>query len=101
MESLLRAVAVLAVLLVGLFQHGAVVAVRPYTSVLTVTNGQQWGTWRWPEMCPDQFFAIGFSTRVESKQGDGDDTAMNGIRLICGKDGNHNSIHTVESHPGL
>ncbi|XP_053287666.1 vitelline membrane outer layer protein 1 homolog [Pleuronectes platessa] len=101
MESLLRAVAVLAVLFLGLFQQGAVVADRPYTSLLTVTNGQQWGTWSWPEMCPDQYFAIGFSTRVEPSQGDGDDTAMNGIRLICGKDGDRRLTSTVESHPGF
>ncbi|CAB1438946.1 unnamed protein product [Pleuronectes platessa] len=101
MESLLRAVAVLAVMSLGLFQQGAVVADRPYTSLLTVTNGQQWGTWSWPEMCPDQYFAIGFSTRVEPSQGDGDDTAMNGIRLICGKDGDRRLTSTVESHPGF
>ncbi|XP_062255344.1 vitelline membrane outer layer protein 1 homolog isoform X2 [Platichthys flesus] len=99
MESLLRAMAVLAVLFLGLFQQGAVVADRPYTSVLTVPNGQQFGTWRRPEMCPDQYFAVGFSTRVEPKQGGGDDTAMNGIRLICGKDGDR--THIVESHPGF
>ncbi|CAB1438953.1 unnamed protein product [Pleuronectes platessa] len=101
MESLLRALAVLAVMILGLFQQGAGVTSRPYTSVLTVPNGQRWGTWREPEMCPDQFFAVGFSTRVESRQGKGDDTALNGIRLICGKDEDHNFMYTVESHPGF
>ncbi|XP_060936554.1 vitelline membrane outer layer protein 1 homolog isoform X2 [Limanda limanda] len=100
MESLLRALAVLAVLFVGLFQHGAVVAFRPYTSVLTVPNGAPWGTWTWPDMCPPHFFAVGFSTRVEAKQGSGDDSAMNGIRLICAKDEQRSSTSTVNSHPG-
>ncbi|XP_062255348.1 vitelline membrane outer layer protein 1 homolog [Platichthys flesus] len=99
MESLLRAVAMLAVLFLGLFQQGAVVADWPYTSVLTVTNGQRWGTWRGPEMCPDQYFAVGFSTRVEAKQSGGDDTALNGIRLICTLYGHR--THIVESHPGF
>ncbi|XP_060936552.1 vitelline membrane outer layer protein 1 homolog [Limanda limanda] len=100
MESLLRALAVLAVLFVGLFQHGAVVDGRPSTSVLTVPNGAPWGTWRGPEMCPYHFLAVGFSTRVEAKQGSGDDSAMNGIRLICGKDEQRSPITTVESHTG-
>ncbi|XP_053287664.1 vitelline membrane outer layer protein 1 homolog isoform X1 [Pleuronectes platessa] len=99
MESLLRALAVLAVLFLGLCQQGAVVADRPYSSWLSVTNGQRWGTWRGPEMCPDQFFAVGFSTRVEAKQSGGDDTAMNSVRLICSKDGHR--THIVESHPGF
>ncbi|XP_062255346.1 vitelline membrane outer layer protein 1 homolog isoform X2 [Platichthys flesus] len=98
MESLLRAV--LAVLFLGLFQQGAVVADRPYTSELTVPNGQRWGTWRGPEMCPDQYFAIGFRDRVERSQGKGDDTSLNGIRLICSKDGDQSSTTTVQSHPG-
>ncbi|XP_060936562.1 vitelline membrane outer layer protein 1 homolog isoform X2 [Limanda limanda] len=102
MESLLRAVAVLTVLFVGLFQHGAVVDGRSYTSVLTVTNGQQYGTWRWPVMCPDQYFAVGFSIRVEDyQQYPEDNTAMNGIRLICRKDGDRSLTYSMYSHGGF
>ncbi|CAB1444970.1 unnamed protein product [Pleuronectes platessa] len=76
-------------------QQGAVVASRSYTSVLNVTNGERCGTWRGPEMGLDQFFAIDFST-----WGDDDDTAMNGIRLICSKVRDRSLTYTVESHPG-
>ncbi|MEQ2167334.1 hypothetical protein GOODEAATRI_003101 [Goodea atripinnis] len=59
---------------------------RQYRYVLTVNNGEKFGDRTWPEICPDNFFAVGFSVRVESKQHGGDDTALNGIRLICFQD---------------
>uniref|UniRef100_A0A9L0JH58 Vitelline membrane outer layer 1 homolog n=1 Tax=Equus asinus TaxID=9793 RepID=A0A9L0JH58_EQUAS len=37
---------------------------RGYKSVIEVTNGGPWGHWAWPEMCPDGFFASGFSLKV-------------------------------------
>ncbi|XP_046893223.1 vitelline membrane outer layer protein 1 homolog [Hypomesus transpacificus] len=70
-------------------------------SVLTVPNGQQWGEWKSTEYCPAQFYAVGFSLRVEGTQGLGDDTALNGIRLICAKDGDMSTLPTVESHAGF
>ncbi|XP_029928074.1 vitelline membrane outer layer protein 1 homolog [Myripristis murdjan] len=74
---------------------------RPHTSELTVSYGGQWGNWTWPEMCPDNFFAVGFSVRVEHSQGpDLDDTALNGIRLFCSKDDSRDFMYTVESHTG-
>ncbi|XP_062255350.1 vitelline membrane outer layer protein 1 homolog [Platichthys flesus] len=107
MASLLCAMAVLAVLSVGLCEEknflqraGVAFTSRPYRSMLTVTNGEQFGNWTWPEMCPDQFFAVGFSVRVESNQYGADDTALNGIRLICGKDVNRSFLYSVESHTG-
>merc|ERR1712212_805757 len=73
---------------------------RPYSSLLTVTNGEQFGNWTWPEMCPDGFFAVGFSLRVESEQYGLDDTALNGIRLICAKDTDKSFLYSIESHTG-
>uniref|UniRef100_A0A2K6UNA3 Vitelline membrane outer layer 1 homolog n=1 Tax=Saimiri boliviensis boliviensis TaxID=39432 RepID=A0A2K6UNA3_SAIBB len=35
-----------------------------YTAVIEVTNGGPWGDWAWPEMCPQGFFASGFSLKV-------------------------------------
>ncbi|CDQ73750.1 unnamed protein product [Oncorhynchus mykiss] len=74
---------------------------RPYTSLLTVPNGEQFGNWTWPEMCPDKFFAVGFMLRVESEQYGLDDTALNGIRLICAKDEDRSFLYTIESHTGF
>uniref|UniRef100_A0A8C6WF68 Vitelline membrane outer layer 1-like protein n=1 Tax=Neogobius melanostomus TaxID=47308 RepID=A0A8C6WF68_9GOBI len=56
---------------------------RSYSSLLTVTNGERFGSWTWPETCPEDFLAVGFSVRVESYQYGRDDTALNGVRLIC------------------
>ncbi|KAM9309944.1 LOW QUALITY PROTEIN: vitelline membrane outer layer protein 1 homolog [Pholidichthys leucotaenia] len=73
---------------------------RQYQSLLTVGNGGPWGRWTWSEMCPENFYAVGFSIRVETSQGKGDDTALNGIRIICAKNGDRSLLFTVESHPG-
>lgn len=73
MASLLTVVALLAVLSGGLCENklflqssGTAFNSRQYRSMLTVTNGEQFGNWTWPEMCPENFFAVGFSLRVKT-----------------------------------
>ncbi|XP_061573454.1 vitelline membrane outer layer protein 1 homolog [Cololabis saira] len=97
MRSLLVAVVILGVLSSG-FGDG----VRTFISVLTVNNGERFGKWASVDMCPENYYAVGFSIRVESSQGLLDDTALNGIRLHCSKGelGNHDE-YTVESHSGF
>ncbi|XP_068558265.1 vitelline membrane outer layer protein 1 homolog [Cebidichthys violaceus] len=107
MAILFVAVAVLAALSGGLCEEkvflqraGEAFRSRQHRSVLTVSNGEKFGNWTWPEMCPDEFFAVGFSLRVESNQYVADDTALNGIRLICAKDENRGFLYSIESHTG-
>ena len=44
-----------------------------------------WGSWSKNFICPAGENVVGFINRVESKQSDGDDTAMNGLRMYCAK----------------
>lgn len=41
--------------------------VERYASIIDVTNGGTWGDWTWPEMCPDGYFASGFSIKVKAQ----------------------------------
>lgn len=40
---------------------------RASTSILTVPNGGKFGDWTWIEMCPEGFYASGFSVRVKTQ----------------------------------
>jgi hypothetical protein len=42
-----------------------------------------WGTWHGPAFCPDNHYACGIEQKVEPQQGNGDDTAMNAVRVYC------------------
>uniref|UniRef100_A0A669EDW4 Vitelline membrane outer layer 1 homolog b n=1 Tax=Oreochromis niloticus TaxID=8128 RepID=A0A669EDW4_ORENI len=66
---------------------------------LSVSYGMPWGNWGSTEMCPVGSYAVGFSIKVETFQGSGDDTAVNGIRLYC-FDPSSKRRTTVESAVG-
>jgi len=42
-----------------------------------------WGSWTDIERCPPGQAVTGLLTRVEASQGAGDDTALNGLRVVC------------------
>jgi len=46
-------------------------------------NWGDWGHWEWCGGFPSRGYAVSFQAQVESKQGRGDDTAMNSICLSC------------------
>jgi len=55
---------------------------HPHPDIITVDNGY-WGTWKPLVRVPPGYYIIGMSVRNEAGQGSGDDTCMNGIRLVC------------------
>jgi hypothetical protein len=46
-------------------------------------DGGPWGEWGPWQHCPSNSYADAFRIRVQPPQGSGDDTALNGIQLLC------------------
>ncbi|XP_044856386.1 mucin-2-like [Mauremys mutica] len=59
-----------------------------------VPNGGMWGTWGEEESCPGNSFAVGFSLKVQWPRHARDNTALNGIRLLC------SNGRTIQSNVG-
>jgi hypothetical protein len=56
---------------------------RQNSNVETVEEGL-WGAWKDMKMCPEGKYVCGLQARFESNQGgNGDDTALNGIKMTC------------------
>ena len=55
-----------------------------------------WGDWGNHEFCRNGGYAVGFATKVEGAQGQGqDNTAMNGLKLQCSGGDSITSAHQV------
>jgi hypothetical protein len=50
---------------------------------LSASNGAPWGTYGDWAVCPTGQAVCGMEIRFEDDQGDGDDTALNGVHLVC------------------
>ena len=50
---------------------------------LSAPTETDWGDWVPHLRCPYGQAVIGLQTRIEEKQGGDDDSALNGIRMIC------------------
>lgn len=86
-----------------LWQMGLLILLlMPYLegSTIGVSNGGIWGSWESSRMCPSGFRAYGFSLRVERPLGNGDDTALNGIRLLCKQGSIHDVVVESAGHWG-
>ena len=70
-----------------------------YTEISSelVTN---WGTWGNYEDCPWDEFVNGLKVKSEGPQGEGDDTALNGIRLFCSPRGSDSRGNDIQSKVG-
>jgi hypothetical protein len=52
-------------------------------ALLTASNGGPWGDWGNWAFCPADTAVCGASLKVETPIGEGDDTAVNNVRLYC------------------
>ena len=59
-----------------------------------------WGDWKGMVMCPENQYVAGFQVRIEPKQGNGDDTAMNGLKLFC-RSPNGRANYTIKVYEGV
>ena len=63
-----------------------------------IPPGAPWGSWKDTIFCSDGDYAVGYEMRVDSPE-DGDNTALNSVRLICQSKLGGN-WYKIMSHPG-
>jgi hypothetical protein len=68
-------------------------------TLITVHDGF-WGNWEAPVIIPEGFYVYGMQVRFEPGSSNNDDTALNGIRILCSTyDGK--SQRTITVHEGF
>ena len=53
------------------------------TYLVEPKSSTPWGDWNEAAFCPRHYYVCGIAQRVEAPIGDGDDSAMNGLRFYC------------------
>lgn len=71
------------------------------TQEISSGNGGPWGAWNPRVYCPEGQYAYSFQLRTDSRQGGGDLTAANSLRLYCRPRGSTAAGSPIASHPGL
>jgi hypothetical protein len=72
---------------------------RSVDSYLYSPRVTQWGNWGSWAYCHPGDYVVGVDIKIENKQGNGDDTGLNGIRLRC-KSLNGQSLYYMRSKEG-
>jgi len=68
--------------------------------IIPVQEGH-WGKWEKPVVIPDGYFISGMQVRFESWNHEQDDTALNGLKLLCTSLYNPDDVQTVVAHEGF
>ncbi|XP_045182593.2 vitelline membrane outer layer protein 1 homolog [Mercenaria mercenaria] len=75
-------------------------SVREIVETLHVDNGGIFGKWGQYDYCAEGTYAIGYDMKIESHRGSGDDTSLNGVRLVCADVDGHVNGEVIESTVG-
>jgi hypothetical protein len=68
-----------------------------YVLTIESRSNTDWGDWGDEVWCPENTYANGFQLKVEDYRKSQDDTALNGIRLICSDKAYENDPTIIES----
>ncbi|XP_075433769.1 vitelline membrane outer layer protein 1 homolog [Ascaphus truei] len=69
-------------------------------TLISVSNGGEWGEWGQAEACPDGSSARGFSLKLVETHGFSENTALTAIRLYCVMDIDDQNATLIQSTEG-
>ncbi|XP_037026881.1 vitelline membrane outer layer protein 1-like [Bradysia coprophila] len=71
---------IFALIQIGKVSNASVRQIGRWIESPRLTN---WGDWKAEQMCPPNSWVSAMNLKIEPNQGEGDDSALNGIRLTC------------------
>ena len=69
-------------------------------AVIQSPSVTDWGDWSDWEVCEAHKYVVGFQLKTEKKQGQGDNTALNGIELQCATIGSNQNDSVLRGKVG-